>query len=350
MKAALFTEFQGPITIETVPDPISPPGGVVVMVKANGVCRSDWHGWQGHDGDIQTLPHVPGHELAGEVVAVGAGVQKWQVGDRVTVPFCLGCGACPQCDSGNQQVCDKYAQPGFTIWGSFAEYVALPYADENIVRVPESLSYVDVASLGCRFTTAFRAVVAQGRVQPGEWMAVYGCGGVGLSAVIIAAASGANVIAVDINDDALDLARASGADVTVNGAGLTDGEVVAIVREASGSGVHLSLDALGSAPTCRNSILSLRKRGRHVQVGLLKGEHENPWLPMGPVIANELEIYGSHGMQAHAYPGLLEMVVSGKLDLSQLVTQRIHLNKSPAALTAMTSYRNVGMTVIDRFD
>ena len=350
MKAALYAEFQGPITIEQVPDPTPPVGGVVVEVRASGICRSDWHGWQGHDGDITALPHVPGHELAGEVVAVDRAVRDWQVGDRVTVPFCLGCGDCEPCRAGQQQVCDHDEQPGFTMWGALAEYVALPYADTNLVRVPDALDYADVASLGCRFVTAHRAVTAQGQVSVGEWVAVYGCGGVGLSAVMIAQAAGAQVIAVDINPAALTLAAQLGALHTVNAAEMDAAAVVEAVRDLSGGGVHLSLDALGSSITCRNSILSLRKQGRHVQVGLLAGEHTDPPLPMGAVVGRELALYGSHGMQAHAYPALLSMVERGAVNPGALVTRRLHLSDAPAIFAQMSTYDTVGINLVDRFD
>lgn len=349
MKAAMYHEFKGPITLETVPDPVPPKEGVVVAVKATGICRSDWHGWQGHDGDLTELPHVPGHELAGEVVAVGQGVRRWRTGDRVTVPFSMGCGACRECASGNHQICDNYEQPGFTQWGSFAEYVALPYADVNLVRVPGNLSYLDVASLGCRFVTAFRAVTAQARVQPGEWVVVHGCGGLGLSAVMIAAAAGAHPIAVDINAAALDLAASVGAVHTLNASDYTSDDLVAAIHVLTDGGAHVSMDALGSTVTCQNSILSLRKRGRHVQVGLLVGDHEMPPLPMGPVIGKELEIYGSHGIQAHAYPALLNLVARGTLNLGALVQQRVHLREAPAILQQMTGYNTIGITVIDDF-
>ena len=189
MKAAIYRQFGEPLSIEKVPDPEPMAGGVVISVKATGLCRSDWHGWMGHDPGIR-LPHVPGHELAGVVEAVGAEVVSWKPGDRVTLPFVCGCGACPQCDSGNQQVCDKQFQPGFTHWGSFAEYVAIDYAEVNLVRLPDELDFVTAASLGCRFVTSFRAVVDQGQVSAGQWVVVHGCGGVGLSAIVIATAGG----------------------------------------------------------------------------------------------------------------------------------------------------------------
>ncbi|MFD1380190.1 alcohol dehydrogenase catalytic domain-containing protein [Fodinicurvata halophila] len=167
MKAVVFEQFGKTPEVRTVPDPEPAPQGVVIKVEATGLCRSDWHGWMGHDPDV-TLPHVPGHELAGTVAAVGALVTRWTGGERVTVPFVGGCGQCPECHSGNHQVCERQFQPGFTAWGSFAEFVAIDYADTNLIALPDELGFDVAASLGCRFATAFRAVVDQGRVQPGN--------------------------------------------------------------------------------------------------------------------------------------------------------------------------------------
>ena len=204
MRAVIFEEFQKPLQVRDVVDPTPPRDGVVISVAASGLCRSDWHGWMGHDSDIQ-LPHVPGHEFAGRVAEVGADVTRWQVGDRVTVPFCVGCGRCETCAQGDLQICDHYFQPGFTAWGSFAEYVAIPHADLNLVQLPEEIAFDAAASLGCRMVTAFRAVVDQGRLQPDQWIAVFGCGGVGLSAVMIAKSLGAKVIGIDVQPSALQI-------------------------------------------------------------------------------------------------------------------------------------------------
>jgi len=345
VKAACYDAFQKPLTLEDLPDPTPDAGGVVIRVEASGICRSDWHGWMGHDPDI-TLPHVPGHELAGVVEAVGRDVIRWHVGDRVTVPFVSGCGACPQCADGHQQVCDHQFQPGFTHWGSFAEYVALHYADANLVRLPDSMDFVTAASLGCRFATSFRAVVAQGRVSGGEWVAVHGCGGVGLSAIMIAAALGAQVVGIDIAPDKLDAAAAVGAAAVVNAREVDD--VVEAVRDATGGGAHVSIDALGSPQTCFNSVACLRKRGRHVQVGLLLADQSSPPLPMDRVVAWELEIVGSHGIQAHAYGRMMEMILSGKLRPEQLIGKRVTLAESLRELANMNSFEGTGVTVIDR--
>jgi D-arabinose 1-dehydrogenase-like Zn-dependent alcohol dehydrogenase len=343
VRALVVEEFGAVPHVQDVPDPSPAAHGVVVRVEATGLCRSDWHAWAGHDPTI-TLPHVPGHELAGRVEAVGDDVTGWRPGDRVTVPFVCACGTCAQCASGNQQVCERQTQPGFTGWGSFAELVALDHADVNLVRVPEEMEMATAAGLGCRFATAYRAVVDQGRVRPGQWVAVHGCGGVGLSAVMVAVASGAQVVAVDVNADALALARTLGAAVTVDA---TSADVPRAVRDATGGGAHLSLDALGSEATAASSIKSLRVRGRHVQVGLLPPVLGHPAIPMSRVIAFELEVVGSHGMPAHAYPAMLDLVVAGRLRPDLLVTGRIGLDDAGAALAAMDDGRPAGVTVIE---
>ena len=345
MKAVLFEKFREKPKLVTVEDPTPDPHGVVLRVAATGVCRSDWHGWMGHDGDI-TLPHVPGHELAGVIEAVGKDVTRWRVGDKVTVPFICGCGSCSECNAGHQQVCLHQEQPGFTHWGSFAEYVAIHQADLNLVALPESMEFATAASLGCRFATSFRAVIDQGKVSAGQWVAVHGCGGVGLSAVMIAAAAGANVIGVDLSPAKLDLARALGAVAVIDG---READVPEAIRDITRGGAHVSLDALGHPTTMNNSILCLRPRGKHIQVGLMLGEHAAPAVPMSRIVGQEIELLGSHGMQAHRYGAMLDMVASGKLDPARLVGDRIALADAPAALMAMDRFQSIGATVITRF-
>lgn len=345
MRAALFREFGGPFGVEDVPVPAPSAHGALIEVRATGVCRSDWHGWMGHDPDI-ALPHVPGHEFAGEIAEVGSEVAGWKAGDRVTVPFVCACGSCPECASGNQQVCRRQTQPGFTHHGSFAEYVAIDHAEVNLIRLPDEIDFATAASLGCRFATAFRAVVDQGRVAPGESVAVHGCGGVGLSAVMIAVAAGANVVAVDIAAEKLGLAREVGAAATVNAK--EAGDVAGAVAELTGGGAHVSIDALGSPETSFASVACLRRRGRHVQVGLLPAELGHPALPMDRVVAQELEIVGSHGLQAHRYGELLALIREGRLQPGRLVRDRIALADAPRALMAMGGFANLGVTVVDR--
>jgi len=346
MKALLIESFGKAPQVTQVEDPETPDQGILLEVKATGLCRSDWHGWMGHDPDI-VLPHVPGHEFAGVIRELGKGVRNWKVGDRVTVPFVCACGTCPTCQTGNQQICDDQFQPGFTHWGSFAQYVAVHRAATNLVKLPDSVSFEAAASLGCRFATSFRAVVAQGKVSGGQLVAVHGCGGVGLSAIMIAAAQGATVIAVDIDAAKLAFAKAAGATYLVDAVNAPD--VASHILELSKGGVHVSIDALGSMVTSYNSISCLRKRGKHIQVGLLAGSEANPPVPMHLVIAKELEIIGSHGMQAHAYPEMMQMILEQKIAPEELIGRRISLEDAAEALTRMDSFEEKGMAMITQF-
>ena len=340
MKAVVYSGYGVTPKLTQVADPACPADGVVIAVGATGVCRSDWHAWKGHEPVV--LPHIGGHELAGVVAAAGPEVTGWRAGDRVTVPFVCGCGHCEFCLAGDAQVCPAQTQPGFTGPGSFAELVAIHAADANLVALPDAVDFVTAACLGCRFATAFRAVTAQGRVRAGDWLAVHGCGGVGLSAVMIAAALGARVIAVDVADAALDRARELGAEFAVRGL-----DPVPAVGEITGGGAHVSIDALGSPSTAVNSVRCLRRRGRHVQVGLLPGPASTPPIPMDLVIGRELEIYGSHGMAARDYPAMMTMVADGTLRPDLAIGRVIGLKDTGQALAAMDKPGSVaGMTVV----
>lgn len=344
MRAVCFDGFSARPVLRDVPEPTVSPAGVVVRVETTGLCRSDVHGWLGHDDGI-SLPHVPGHELVGTIEAVGDEVRRFAVGDRVTTPFVCACGTCPECLSGNGQVCRNQTQPGFTHWGSFADLVALHHADTNLIPVPATLDAGAAALLGCRFATSYRGLVHQARLAAGETLVVVGCGGVGLSAVMIGVALGARVLAVDIDGDALARAARCGADTTVDSSGRSREEVLAALRDAAPEGVDVSVDALGREETAAVGILSLRPRGRHVQIGLFPAD---PVLPMGAVIGRELSILGSHGMPAQDYPGLMALVAEGRLRPQDLIERRITLADVPDALVAMAGDRSAGgVTVID---
>jgi alcohol dehydrogenase len=343
VRAVVFTEFGVQPEMRDVVQPRPGADGAVIRVEATGLCRSDWHGWMGHDPDIR-LPHVPGHELAGVVEEVGSDVHGWHPGDRVTTPFACACGTCDACRAGEQQVCEQQTQPGFTHDGSFAEYVRIDHADVNLVRLPDDLEFPTAAALGCRMATAFRAVRDHGRVTEGQWVAVHGCGGVGLSAVMVATALGARVVAVDVSPGALELAGRLGAKALVDASSMAD--VGAAVRDITGGGASVSLDAFGSEASCSASIESLRRRGRHVQVGLLPASMGRPALPMERVVLMELEVLGSHGMAAHAYGAMLDLVSSGALRPDLLVTGTLPLEAAPAALAAMGSSPWPGTRVI----
>ncbi len=348
MRAVVYDDFGAPPRLESVEEPKPEPDGAVIEVRATGLCRSDWHGWQGHDPDIRELPHVPGHEFAGVVAEVGRAVSRWKAGERVTIPFVAGCGACPECRSGNQQVCDRQYQPGFSGWGSFAERVAVRYADENLVGLPDGVDFETAAALGCRFSTAYRAVALQGRLARGEWIAVHGCGGVGLSAIMIARAMGGRPIGVDVSTEALRLATEFGAERVVDASQTED--VPGAIRAATGRGAAVSIDALGRPEVAANSVRCLAKRGRHVQVGLLVGEEAATPLPMDLVVARELEIVGSHGLQASHFAELLELVGSGRVEPARLVQRRISLSEAPAELANLSAASPTGITMIDQLE
>ena len=343
MRAAIFRSFQGPIAIEDVSEPVPNQHAAVIEVRACGICRSDWHAWMGHDTDV-ALPHVPGHELSGVIAALGKSVQQFRVGQRVTVPFCCGCGSCIECRSGNTHICDNHSQPGFTHWGAFADRVLIQHADTNLVALPDSIDFVSAASLGCRFITAFRALIDQAQLKQDQWIAIHGCGGVGLSAVMIAKALGAKIIAIDVQESRLESARNFGAEAVLDASKV---DVVSAIREITQRGAHVSIDALGHPQTCYNSIECLAKRGRHVQVGLMLAEHARPAIPMASVIAKELEIYGSHGMQPTHYPRIFDMIASGKLAPERLVSNTVGLEDGAKLLTQMAEFPNSGMTTID---
>lgn len=348
MRAMILDDVRARPEVREVAAPFAPDGGAVVDVRATGLCRSDWHAWAGHDEGI-AWPHVPGHELAGVVSAVGAGVQRWRVGDRVTVPFVCGCGRCAWCAAGDAQVCPDQEQPGFTHWGSFAEQVALHAADTNLVALPESVDFATAASLGCRFATAYRALVARAHLTKGEWVTVVGAGGVGLSAVMIARALGARVVAVDRNPAALAAAADLGAEHTVlaGGEDAAAAGVEATIMDLTDGGAHVAVDAVGSEQTCATALLSLRRRGRHVQVGLLPPVDGHPRMPMSRVIGWEIDVLGSHGMAAVDYPGMLALIESGALAPQRLVERIIGLDEAAALLPGFDTASVAGMTIID---
>ena len=342
MRAVVLDAVRARPEVREVAEPAAPARGVVVRVMATGVCRSDWHAWAGHEEIV--FPHVPGHELAGVVAEVGEQVSRWRVGDRVTVPFVCGCGRCEWCLTGNAQVCPAQQQPGFTHWGSFAEYAALHDADTNLVGLPEQVDFAAAASLGCRFATAYRALVGRARVAEGEWVTVVGAGGVGLSVVMIARALGARVVAVDRSPEALAVASELGAEHTV----LADGsDIPGAVADLTRGGSHVSVDAVGGEQACADAILSLRRRGRHVQVGLLPPVDGHPPVPMARVIGWELDLLGSHGMAAADYPAMMTLIEQGILQPQRLIERTIGLDDAAALLPRFDRASVAGMTMVD---
>lgn len=353
MIAAVYCEFGGPILLQQIPVPVCPEDGVVIQVKAVGVCRSDWHGWKGHDSDIANhgLPFVPGHEVSGVVVQVGSNTSSFRLGDRVAVPFILSCGLCEYCDCHRSTVCLDQKQPGFTHYGGFAEYLALPRADRNLALIPASVSFQQAAALGCRFTTAYRAVLQQGRLQATDSIAIFGCGGLGLSCIMIAVAHGCTtIVAVDVSEIALQKARELGATHVVNAwSSSSETSVEALrlrVQAITDGGADVSVEASGFASACENAIWCTRRAGRMVQVGLVS---ERPAVPMDLIAGREIEIIGSHGFAATDLPALLQMVATNKLDPTVLIEREVTLEEGARAIEAMDHGSPLGITMVTKF-
>ncbi|UPV98908.1 zinc-dependent alcohol dehydrogenase family protein [Halorussus gelatinilyticus] len=353
MRAAVLREYGEPLEIETVERPDPDPDGVVIETEACGICRSDWHAWQGDWDWIGAKPprgQILGHEPAGTVVAVGEDVTRLSEGDSVAVPFNLSDGTCPTCRNGHANVCENVVPLGLAeaAPGAFAEEVHVPVADQNAVRLPDAVSPVAMAGLGCRFVTAFHALVHRADVTAGDWVAVHGCGGVGLSAVHVADAVGANVVAVDLADEKLSKAEELGAVETVN-ASETENVPRAIAGITDG-GAHVSVDALGIAETCRNSVSCLRRRGQHVQIGLTtQDERGSVTLPTDAMVMKEIDFLGSFGMQPPRYDEIFRMVETGSLDPSAVVSETVTLDDVPDRLAAMSDYETMGIPVVDEF-
>ena len=347
MLAAVYDEFNGPITVRQVPRPQCPSDGVVIAVKATGVCRSDWHGWKGHDSDIirHGLPFTPGHEVSGVVVETCV-PDNFAVGDAVAVPFSLSCGCCVQCAEQQPTVCLQQEQPGFTMPGSFAEYLALPRAVGSLAKIPRGVSFVQAAALGCRFSTGYRALFQQGQLKPSQSIAIFGCGGLGLSCVMLAAGIGCTtIIAVDVSARALQKAMELGATHIVDTRGSKDARHC-ITSGITQGGVHVSIEASGFADSCENAVFCTRPRGRVVQVGLVAAQ---PNIPVGLITAREIEFVGSHSFDALDLPKLLNMVASGQLDPARLVEREVSLASGAKVIEDMDHGSPLGITMITQF-
>lgn len=346
MRAARLITYRQPLEVTTIPDPEPLPDGVVIRVLACGVCRSDWHAWSGSDPDV-VLPMTPGHEYCGEVVAVGGQVKRWRIGDRVIAPFILACGQCMDCAQGHQTICADQVVPGFTCDGAFAEYISVAHADANLTPLPDSLAPEVAAALGCRVTTAWQALVGRAKVQGGEWVAVFGGGGVGISTLLLSKALGARVVVVDIADDKLEYAQQLGADAVINAAKC---DAPQAVKDLTGGGADVAIEALGIEVTTVSAMKSLRKLGRMVQIGMPAGDHATMALPMDVLYSGQLSVYGTRGMPSWRYPSLLSLISGGSVDLSPLVTRQISLSQVSDELAAFDNPTPPGVAVVTDFN
>jgi len=355
MRAVVFEDVGEPMIVEEVDRPEPDPAGIVVETEACGICRSDWHAWRGDWEWVGVSPTpglIFGHEPVGTVSAVGEDVETHSVGDRVCVPFNLSDGTCRYCKRGRANICERSVPLGFVPFqpGAFAEAFAVPDADHNAVELPDGVDPVDVAGLGCRFATAFHGLVHRVDVTPGDWVAVHGCGGVGLSAVHVADALGANVVAVDIEAEKLEKAESLGADATVDATAVDDVPFAVKKHTPDRRGAAVSVDALGVAETCRNSVKSLAKGGQNLQIGLTTSEEEGEVsLPVDTIVMAEKEFVGSYGMPPHEYEEIFSMMDRGKIDPGAIVSETVSLEEVPETIASMGEYDTVGIPVCDEF-
>ncbi|WP_257297953.1 zinc-dependent alcohol dehydrogenase family protein [Haloarchaeobius sp. FL176] len=355
MRAVVFQGAEEPMTVEDVDRPEPDDDGILVETEACGICRSDWHAWRGDWEWIGVMPQpglVFGHEPVGRVVEVGDNVDRFAVGDRVTNPFNLGCGSCHHCRDGRGNICETSIPMGFVPFqtGAFAEYYSVRNADFNAVTLPEEVDPVDVAGLGCRFATAFHGLVHRVDVTPGDWVAIHGCGGVGLSAVHVADALGANVIAVDLSAEKLARARDLGADRTVEVGAVDDVPQAVKKFTESSRGADVAVDALGIAETCRNAVNSLGKGGQHLQIGMTTSEEGGEVsLPVDTMVTDEREFYGAYGIPPNEYDEIFRMMGTGKLEPGRIVSETVSLEEVPGVVEGLGDYETVGIPVCDGF-
>ena len=320
MKAIVLERPRSPLTISEVAQPECAPDGAVLEVGACGVCRSDWHVWEGGwawEAIRPALPVILGHEMSGTVVEVGDDVREVRVGDRVIVPFHFACGSCEHCHTNRSNACLHARFPGSDTDGGFAEYIAVPVADFNCIPIPDALAMETAASLGCRYMTAWRAIAVVGEARPGETGVVVGCGGLGLSMIQIGTALGMEMIAVDIDDRALARAREAGASMTLDA---RDGDISQAVEQLTAGGADISFDAVGRSDAAISGIRSLRSRGRHVQVGLTSADDAGAiaW-PADRIVFRELQIRGSIGNSRPDYGTMLRLIERGVLRPDELL-------------------------------
>ncbi|AXF55202.1 alcohol dehydrogenase catalytic domain-containing protein [Salicibibacter kimchii] len=342
MKAILLEEFNKDLKVTNIQEPNLSDEGVIVKIKANGICRSDWHIWKGHWKGIST-PLVMGHEFTGIVEAVGSNVKKFKKGDRVIIPFSLSCGHCEYCLDGSGNVCTERQSAGITFNGGYGEFAHVPLADFNLAYLPEEIDFVSGAAMGCRFATSFHGIVNQAKVGAGEWVVVSGCGGVGLSALQFSVAMGANVICVDIDDRKLNLAKDLGASFVINS---KESNVVDQIKEITNGGADVTIDALGNSEIVMNSLNSLKKKGRHLQLGIAP-DNVNFDFQVRTLVNFEHQIIGSRGMPPQKFPYMLNMVKSNRLKPKDLVTKTVSPDQVNDVLQGMGSFDNLGITVLE---
>jgi len=339
MKAAVFYAAHEPFKIEDHPTPDPGAGEVLVKVAACGLCHTDLHYTDHAVPTFKQPPLVLGHEVSGTIAKLGQGVASWEAGARVLVPAVYGCGTCSMCRTGRENICEQMVMFGNNVDGGYAEYMLAPAKD--IFALPEEIPLVEGAIIADAITTPYHAVVNRGRVTPGDQVVVFGCGGIGLNIVQVAAAVGANVIAVDLLDEKLAWAAKLGAQATINSS--TVERVDKEVRTLTGGGADIGFEAIGNPTVQEQTFASLRTGGRFVVVGFAS---QPMTLNTGRVMYREMEIIGSLGCRAVDYPRVLDLARQGKIKVKEMVTDRFDLDAINTAFDHLRDGKGVRSVII----
>jgi 6-hydroxycyclohex-1-ene-1-carbonyl-CoA dehydrogenase len=339
MKAALFHGPGRPLDVTEVPTPEPGPGEALVRVAGCGLCHTDLHYLDHGVKTFKPPPLILGHEAAGTVAALGPGVERPAPGDRVLIPAVLSCGRCRYCRQGRENLCDRMAMLGNNVDGAYAEYVAVPAAE--LVPVPAELPLERACVIADAVSTPYHAVTRRGRVRPGDTVAVVGCGGVGLNVVQCASVAGGQVIAVDVNEQRLELARSLGAVETVNPRAVS--RLDKWIRERTGGGVDVAFEAIGSAATIQSAYSLLKRGGRLCVIGY---SAEEVALSAAKLMYFELEVVGSLGCGAGEYPEILALVQAGRLKLEPIVSGTIPLEEINQGLDRLRRGEGVRWVIV----
>ena len=338
MRAARFYEVGKPLVVEDVPRPQPRPGEVLLKVKACGLCGSDIH--IVFEGVTPTAyrPITLGHEISAEIAALGDGVDRWNVGDRVAVSCIVSCGRCESCLNGDEQLCPGRRLLGVDLDGGLAEYVCVPAG--NLVALPDGISYEEGAILTDAVATPYRAIVKRGRLAPGECVAIMGCGGLGVHAVKLARIFGAGmIIGVDVSDAPLDRALAYGADRVCRAD--RENPVGFIKKATHGRGADLAIECVGRKKTIKAAVSCLRSGGRAVVVGL--GPEAITLSAAANFVLREVQLLGSFAFTVREIEELVELATAGRLDISGSVSKKIALADVNEGLNAL--HRKAGNPV-----
>ena len=330
MKAAVFYGPNQPLKIEEVETPKINPDEILVKIAACGVCNTDMHYIDHGVPTFKKPPMILGHEPSGTVAEVGADVQNFKVDDRVLIPPVFSCGHCVNCRLGKENICLNMVMLGNHIDGAYAEYTKVPAKDCQ--HLPDGLPIEESSIIADAISTPYHAVKNRAQVRPGDSVVVFGCGGVGINVVQTAAAAGGSVIAVDIVDSKLTVAKKLGAQHTINAKDMEDKALLKQIRTLTGGGADVSIEAIGNPKTIVLAANSVKPGGCHCQVGYT--HHDVP-INAARLMFREIEIKGSLGCRPVDYPKIIEMVRTGKIQLEPVVTHKFRLEEINQAFQLM---------------